>query len=1044
LRKPIDVDSIRIWNRSDQYANQLANAYVLVSDQPFTSDSLAAMRADANVVEYQLPSDTRTFYDLKVDRNLRYILMADPEQNFVNVAEMEVFGSDPSSTTVQEVNLARAGTATQSSDWSAQFPASNAISGVTSGYAYTAGGLAHTKNEANPWWQLDLGQTEQIDKITIYNRTDCCTDRSKDFHIFVSETPFTSTNLGETIRQADVQNFHFPNGISQHITDFAIDRRGRYVCIQLAHSGILQLDEVEVLRLDEVAAPIVTIDPIVSSPVPQTQNAQFVANAIGQGAVQYNWNFGDGGSDSGYSSSPSIRHQFAEPGRYEVSVTARDSTGDETRTSFTQLVHLPSADAAPMTSNGILELVDRNEVWTVNPDNQTVSVVDRNTLATVSEIVVTGSPVALAESPDNRVWVVSRDSALISVIDAAARSVVQTINLPRGSQPWGIVFDEQKAFVALEAINEVHTFAAGDGVPLNTAAAGYFPRHLSIDPVNDRLYVSSFITPPLPGEDTGNPIVEDANGLYGAEVTVLSTTDLSTSNTVVLQHHDQPISEHQGPGLPNYLGPVTISPDGSRGFVASKQDNILGGQLRGNSVLTFDQTVRAITSQIDLVTQQELLSGRVDHDNASVAGFSAIDPFGVSVFTALEGNRQVSVSDVNTATEITRLEVGHAPRSLLISADGKRLYVHNYMDRTLDVFNVEAMVQQGAITADKLATVPLVGNEQLNTIVLRGKQLFHDARDDRLAGLDYMSCASCHAEGSHDGRTWDFTALGEGLRNTISLEGRAGMGHGMLHWTGNFDEVQDFEGQIREFAGGGGLMDDASFAGTADPLGAAKAGLSEDLDALAIYLASLNTIPDSPHRDNNGNLTADGEAGLVLFTDNNCAACHAGDTFVDSTNGLLHDVGTIMQPGSGQRLGAALPGFDTPTLAGVWQTPPYLHDGSAATLQDAVAAHLQFNFTAAKLDQLAAYLQQIDDNVDSVQPPPPPPPPVSAEGPSNYVNNSLVIDGSIDDWQSLIAFGTDPQDPAATPVLDIKSAWLAHDEQNFYLAVDYHNAYVDS
>ena len=1044
LLKPIDVDSIRIWNRNGPTASRMANAYVLVSDQPFSSDSPAAMRADANVIEYQLPSDTRRFYDLKVDRNLRYIRLVDPQVNLVQVAEVEVFGSDPSATSIEEVNLAVDGTATQSSDWSAQFPASNAISGVTSGVARATGGLAHTKSEANPWWELDLGQSEQIDKIKIYNRTDCCTDRTEDFHIFVSETPFTSTNLAATIAQADVHNFHYPDGISQHITDYEIDRRGRYVRIQLAHTGFLQLGEVEVFRLDEVAAPLVTIDPIVPSPIAQTQNAQFVASAVGQGAVQYNWNFGDGSSDSGYTSSPTIRHQFEEPGRYEVSVTARDSTGDETRTSFTQLVHLPLADAAPKTSNGILELAARDEIWTANPDNQTVAVVDRNTLATVAEVVVTGSPVALAESPDNRVWVVSRDTSLISIIDPVSRSVVQTLNLPRGSQPWGIVFDEQKAFVALEAINEVRTFAASDGAPLNTATAGYFPRHLSIDPASDRLYVSSFITPPLPGEDTGNPVVEDANGQYGAEVTVLSTTDLSTANTVVLQHHDQPISEHQGPGLPNYLGPVTISPDGSRGFVASKQDNILGGQLRGNSVLTFDQTVRAITSQIDLDAQQELLSGRVDHDNASVAGFSAIDPFGVSVFTALEGNRQVAVSDVNTATEIARLEVGHAPRSLLLSADGKRLYVHNYMDRTLDVFDVEAMVQQGAITADKLATVPLVSNEQLNSVVLRGKQLFHDARDDRLAGLDYMSCASCHAEGGHDGRTWDFTALGEGLRNTITLEGRAGMGHGMLHWTGNFDEVQDFEGQIREFAGGGGLMDDASFAGTSDPLGASKAGLSEDLDALAIYLTSLNTIPDSPHRETDGNLTADGQAGLVLFTDNNCATCHAGDTFVDSTNSLLHDVGTIMQPGSGQRLAAALPGFDTPTLAGVWQTPPYLHDGSAATLQDAVAAHLQFNFTAAELNQFAAYLQQIDDNVDSVQPPPPPAPPASASGPSNYVNNSLVIDGSIDDWQSLIAFGTDPQDPAATPVLDIKSAWLAHDDQNFYIAVDYHNTYVDS
>ena len=71
-----------------------------------------------------------------------------------------------------------------------------------------------------------------------------------------------------------------------------------------------------------------------------------------------------------------------------------------------------------------------------------------------------------------------------------------------------------------------------------------------------------------------------------------------------------------------------------------------------------------------------------------------------------------------------------------------------------------------------------------------------------------------HNEGGGDGRVWDFTNFGEGLRNTINLFGR-NADHGNLHWTANFDEVQDFEGQIRDFAGGTGLMTNADFtAGT--------------------------------------------------------------------------------------------------------------------------------------------------------------------------------------------------------------------------------------
>ena len=47
----------------------------------------------------------------------------------------------------------------------------------------------------------------------------------------------------------------------------------------------------------------------------------------------------------------------------------------------------------------------------------------------------------------------------------------------------------------------------------------------------------------------------------------------------------------------------------------------------------------------------------------------------------------------------------------------------------------------------------------------------------------------------------------------------------------------------------------------------------------------------------------------------------------------------MKQPGSGKRLGATLTGIDPPTLRDVWATAPYLHDGSAVTLADAVRAH---------------------------------------------------------------------------------------------------------
>jgi hypothetical protein len=81
---------------------------------------------------------------------------------------------------------------------------------------------------------------------------------------------------------------------------------------------------------------------------------------------------------------------------------------------------------------------------------------------------------------------------------------------------------------------------------------------------------------------------------------------------------------------------------------------------------------------------------------------------------------------------------------------------------------------------------------------------------------------------------------------------------------------------------------------------------------------------------------------------------------------VLHNVGTYKLT-SGNRLGAALPGLDTPTLKGVWQTAPYFHDGSAATLQavfsDAASSALHFGgpLTAQEQADLVQYMLEIDE-----------------------------------------------------------------------------------
>jgi hypothetical protein len=156
-------------------------------------------------------------------------------------------------------------------------------------------------------------------------------------------------------------------------------------------------------------------------------------------------------------------------------------------------------------------------------------------------------------------------------------------------------------------------------------------------------------------------------------------------------------------------------------------------------------------------------------------------------------------------------------------------------------------------------------------------------------------------------------------------------------------------------------MSDADyFLGTRNqPLGEPKAGLSEDLDALAAYVASLSKVPPSPFRDSKGALTSDARRGRLYFARLGCPNCHNGSSFTNEGRPALLDIGTLT-PSSGHRSNGPLTGIDAPTLRGAWATAPYLHDGSAATLADAVRRHRNLGVPKAELAALVAYLQQID------------------------------------------------------------------------------------
>ena len=598
-----------------------------------------------------------------------------------------------------------------------------------------------------------------------------------------------------------------------------------------------------------------------------------------------------------------------------------------------------------------------DRIWNVNPDNDTVSVTDpAGTL--LMEIPVGDQPWSLAKQPGaNLVFVTNKGDATISVIDSLGFGTVRTALLPRASQPHGIVFsgDGVHYFVVLEAAGAVEKRLASDDSLVTALPLAGRPQQVSMKYDDTRLYVSNFVTPPIPGEST--TVVDIANG--AGEVFPIDPATMTLDPTIELPHDDRPHSESQGPGMPNYLGPLVVSFDEQWGYLPSKKDHVSSGTLRGIFGMTFDATVRAHTSRVVLSTELEDPAFRVDHDNSSVATGAALTGDDRYLLVTLETSRELAVYDTVNGFQLMRLPTGRAPQSVALSSDGSLAYVHDYLDRAVSRYDLTEMLQTHLPATNLLPAVSVVASEALTPSVLLGKQHFYDAADDRIALNNYISCASCHKDGRDDGRSWDLGFAGEGIRKTISLRGR-GDGHGPSHWTGNFDEIHDFENQIRQLNLGTGFLTTQQFTDTGHPLGPPKAGLSADLDALADYVESLVEVHESPHRPGAGILSAAAEAGRQAFALEGCLSCHALPWLTDSALDVRHDVGTI-DVASGQRLNGPLDGFDTPGLLSAWASPPYLHDGAAQTLEDAITSHSAFaGLPAGTVADIATFLREAE------------------------------------------------------------------------------------
>ncbi len=239
-------------------------------------------------------------------------------------------------------------------------------------------------------------------------------------------------------------------------------------------------------------------------------------------------------------------------------------------------------------------------------------------------------------------------------------------------------------------------------------------------------------------------------------------------------------------------------------------------------------------------------------------------------------------------------------------------------------------------------SIDLGGPDELS-LARRGEALFHEARK---SFNQWYSCNTCHSDGHTNGG--DYDTLNDGWQDLSTAHKRSRKKAPTLRqvdrtgpwtWHGWQDDLDD--SMVESFT--------KSMQGPQPT--------EEEVEAIVAYFATLE-FPPNPYRAADGGLTEAAQRGEEVFRSSKagCLTCHSGPYFTD---GAIHEVSL------GER-GDVYDGHNPPSLIGVYDKDPYLHDGRAPTLRDALTGDHSpeillgsEGLTDQELDDLIAYLKSL-------------------------------------------------------------------------------------
>lgn len=552
----------------------------------------------------------------------------------------------------------------------------------------------------------------------------------------------------------------------------------------------------------------------------------------------------------------------------------------------------------------------------ISPDGGTLYVVaqEANALLVVDiekekvrdKITVGERPHSVVLKSDAKTAYVSNQWAdNVYEIDLTTARVVDT--LQTGSGPAGLVLSQDERFLMVvdSYSNEVSFIDLQSGQEVRRLMAGNNPVQAAISPDGDLLYVSSRRTLPKPYQtppvtemtviDAGRQRVKERrifeNAYIMENVAITPSGDLVLATLIRPKNLIPAIQVEKGWMMTHGIGIIEPGHEGRMVQLLTDEPNAYYGDPFDIVITPDGQKAFISHSGVDKITVVDLMAVR-----ELLAGS-----------TAEELETYAHHLGISSTFILDRLPTGANPKGLVLSPDGKYLYVAERLEDRIAVISTEKL--------ETVNTLDLGGPSRI-TVARKGRRVFN------YSGGTFQhqyACYTCHPDAHEDGLVYNMAGkdMGRNLANVQTLRDIGDIPP--YKWNGKNSSIYKQDGMRFSTI-----------------LTRTEAFDYDELDALVAYIVTGIQNPPNLRYNPNGELTAAQKRGKKLFyrthdnfgkkipERNRCVTCHPPPYF---TNKQMADVGTLADTDDPTL-------FDSPQLNNVYESPPYLHHGRAATLEE--------------------------------------------------------------------------------------------------------------